>query len=370
MQKVIIINLNGNAYQFDEDAYAALRIYLDNAEAQLASNPDKTEIVADLEQAIAEKCMRFLAPHKTVVTRLEIDQVLKEMGPVDGSAGATDAGASADAAKEKGKSSATGDAPKRLYRIRETGMIAGICAGIGAYVDLDPTIVRIMFVLLAILTHGFWIVVYIILLFVIPVANTSEERAAASGLPFTAQELVDRATTKYSAFRDKHLTNKWWKPKKKVPIASVDPVWVPPSPSAMPMPHHIGYGHQLLIGIFIPIFAIIRAALSVLFVLALISLVRYRSILDIEMTPDLPLWVGFVILALIYQAIAAPFRIMRHAWSYRYGPYGHVGAEVWGGLIWLGFVILFFWFAYEHAPMFRDFLRTLPAFERGWGQQV
>jgi phage shock protein PspC (stress-responsive transcriptional regulator) len=355
MQKVIIINLNGNAYQLDEDAYDALRGYLDNAAAQLASNPDKTEIVADLEQAIAEKCMRFLAPHKTVVTRLEIDQVLKEMGPVEGPAVAIDAGA--EAAKEKGKSAAAGDAAKRLYRIRETGMIAGICAGIGAYVDLDPTIVRIVFVLLAILTHGFWIVVYIILLFVIPVANTSEERAAASGLPFTAQELVDRATTKYSAFRDRHLTNKWWKPKKKVPITSVDP-------------YHIGYGQQLLIGIFIPIFAIVRAALTVLFVLAVISLVRDRSIFDMQMPPDVPLWAGIVILALIYQAISAPFRIMRHAWSYRYGPYGNIGADVWGGIIWLGFVILFFWFAYEHAPMFREFLRTLPAFERGWGQQV
>jgi hypothetical protein len=104
MQKVIIINLNGNAYQLDEDACDALRMYLDNAAAQLASNPDKTEIIADLEQAIAEKCMRFLAPHKTVVTRLEIEQVLKEMGPVDGSPGTVDAGASSDAAKEKERS--------------------------------------------------------------------------------------------------------------------------------------------------------------------------------------------------------------------------------------------------------------------------
>jgi len=116
MQKVIIINLNGNAYQLDEDAYDALRGYLDNAAAQLASNPDKTEIVADLEQAIAEKCMRFLAPHKTVVTRLEIDQVLKEMGPVEGPAVATGAGDSADAAKEKGRSAAAADAPKRSSR--------------------------------------------------------------------------------------------------------------------------------------------------------------------------------------------------------------------------------------------------------------
>jgi len=292
------------------------------------------------------------------------------MGPVEGPAVATGAGDSADAAKEKGKSAAAADAPKRLYRIRETGMIAGICAGIGAYMDLDPTIVRIIFVLLAILTHGFWIVVYIILLFVIPVANTSEERAAASELPFTAQELVDRATTKYSAFRDRHLTNKWWKPKKKVPIASADPIWTPPPPSALATPHHMGYGQQLLVGIFIPIFAIVRAALTVLFVLAVISLVRYRSIFDLEMPPDMPLWAGIVILAIVFQALSAPFHLMRHAWSYRYAPYRNIGAEVWGGIIWLGFVILFFWFAYEHAPMFRDFLRMLPSFERGWGQQV
>jgi phage shock protein PspC (stress-responsive transcriptional regulator) len=371
MQKVIIINLNGNAYQLDEDAYDALRVYLDNAAVQLASNPDKTEIIADLEQAIAEKCMRFLAPHKSVVTRLEIEQVLQEMGPVDGSAGAAGAATSADSGQKKAKQAAgSPDAAKRLYRIRETGMIAGICAGIGAYLNVDPTIVRIIVVLLAILTHGFAILVYIILLFVIPVANTSEERAAASGLPFTAQELVDRARTKYSSFRDRHLTSKWWRPKKKVPITPGDPGWAGPSASTLPIPHHFGYAQQLLIGVFIPIFAIIRAALSVLFVLAVISLVRYRSIFDIEMPRDMPLWAGVVILALIYQAIAAPFRIVRHAWSYRYGPYGHIGAEVWGGMIWLGFVFLFLWFAYEHAPMFREFLRTLPAFERGWGHQV
>jgi hypothetical protein len=40
MQKVITINLNGNAYQLDETGYEALRAYLDHAEAQLANNPD------------------------------------------------------------------------------------------------------------------------------------------------------------------------------------------------------------------------------------------------------------------------------------------------------------------------------------------
>src|SRR5262249_42716164 len=53
MQKVITINLNGNAYQLDERGYDAMRAYLEQAERQLAGNPDQAEILADLEQAIA-----------------------------------------------------------------------------------------------------------------------------------------------------------------------------------------------------------------------------------------------------------------------------------------------------------------------------
>ena len=60
MQKVISINLNGNAYQLDESGYDALHEYLASAERALASNPDRAEIMADLEQAIADKCQKFL----------------------------------------------------------------------------------------------------------------------------------------------------------------------------------------------------------------------------------------------------------------------------------------------------------------------
>jgi CHASE3 domain sensor protein len=86
MKKVIAINLNGNAYQVDEDGFNALRQYLEQAETQLKDNPDKIEIIADLEQAIGEKCAGFLLPHKTVVTGAEVEQIIKDMGPVDSGA--------------------------------------------------------------------------------------------------------------------------------------------------------------------------------------------------------------------------------------------------------------------------------------------
>ena len=45
MNKVIIINLNGNAYQLDETGYEALRAYLDDAAQRLRDNPDRAEIL-------------------------------------------------------------------------------------------------------------------------------------------------------------------------------------------------------------------------------------------------------------------------------------------------------------------------------------
>ncbi|KKS18821.1 MAG: Phage shock protein C, PspC [Parcubacteria group bacterium GW2011_GWC1_41_7] len=57
--------------------------------------------------------------------------------------------------------------PKRLYRSKKDRVIAGVCAGIADYFDVDPVIVRILFVLFA-LWGGSGILLYIIAIFVIP----------------------------------------------------------------------------------------------------------------------------------------------------------------------------------------------------------
>src|SRR5690606_33999492 len=78
------------AYQFEDAAYEAVRAYIDHAQRALAGNPDRNEILADLEQAIADKCDTFLGKQKNVVLTNEARQILTEMGPVDGAADAGD----------------------------------------------------------------------------------------------------------------------------------------------------------------------------------------------------------------------------------------------------------------------------------------
>jgi phage shock protein C len=56
---------------------------------------------------------------------------------------------------------------KRLKRSRQDSMIAGVCGGLGDYFGVDPTVIRLVFVLLALL-GGHGLLIYLILWIVMP----------------------------------------------------------------------------------------------------------------------------------------------------------------------------------------------------------
>jgi phage shock protein C len=56
---------------------------------------------------------------------------------------------------------------KRLYRSRTNKIIAGVCGGIAEYTNIDPTVVRLLWLLVS-LIWGAGIVAYIIALIIIP----------------------------------------------------------------------------------------------------------------------------------------------------------------------------------------------------------
>lgn len=58
----------------------------------------------------------------------------------------------------------------KLYRYSEQGMFCGICVGLGKFLHIDPTLVRIAYILLLIFSGHFFICfsMYIILTLLIP----------------------------------------------------------------------------------------------------------------------------------------------------------------------------------------------------------
>lgn len=417
MQKVVSINLNGNAYQLEEPAYEALRSYLERADSRLQPNPDRAEIMADLEQAIAEKCGRYLGASKNVVTAAEIETIITEMGPVEipdanaagagRGAGAAE-GANADAASGvyanaaagegadaaatanaggnstngassgdargpgAGQADGTADRRRRLYQIREGAMISGVCNGLAAFLDVDVTVVRLLFVIITFATFGAWILAYLAMAFFIPYADTPEDRAAAFGFRLKAEELLGANLHRASArarrewrrtFRreqrawQRDWSEKWtrnwgrqWQQHMAQQTQAAPGVGAPP-----PM---MGVGHAFL-GISLPVVAIVNAAMFVAWILVMISALLTRTIFGWPLPMELPLWGSLLILFAIYIALSAPMRAARHAhmaWGPQYSPWASIA-----GLFWVGFTILFFWLAYQHIPEVHALLDQLPS---------
>lgn len=57
---------------------------------------------------------------------------------------------------------------KRLTRSRDDRMLSGVCAGIAEYMGLDPTVVRLLWAVVTILSFGFGILAYVAALVLMP----------------------------------------------------------------------------------------------------------------------------------------------------------------------------------------------------------
>jgi phage shock protein PspC (stress-responsive transcriptional regulator) len=386
MRPVISVSLNGRAYQLEDDAHAALADYLDSASRALAGNPDQAEILADLEQAIADKLERCLNPHKNVLVRSEIEQVIREMGPVDSGAasGVPHDDVSSDAAAAGGSAAGAGAATawpagattsKRLYQISDGALISGVCKGIAVYLDVDVTLVRLLFVIAAVLTGGLAVLAYIVMMFIVPYANTPEELAAARGLPFNARVLVEQAKLKAAQLADaaahaamhnhsREARAQWkaewrkaraewrqeWRRSRAhwrayrwagAPAGSLPPTPPPPMP---PLAH-------LISGLICAALGLVGALVTLAWLLALFSLVTTGAVFG-WMPLHVPLWVAIIGLIVVYQAVVWPLRAVRHGMMPRFYGYTYPWYPwhaFWDALVGLLLLALAVWYFTHHG---------------------
>jgi phage shock protein C len=64
---------------------------------------------------------------------------------------------------------------KRLYRSGTGRILGGVCGGIGEYSNVDPTVVRLIWVVLTLLSLGIGVVAYIVAWIIIPEGRNEPE---------------------------------------------------------------------------------------------------------------------------------------------------------------------------------------------------
>jgi phage shock protein PspC (stress-responsive transcriptional regulator) len=177
MKRTINININGNAFQIEEDAYSRLKNYLNAIEKRIQDPLEAREVIADIEARMAELMRMNCKTSAEIVTEEIVAEVIKVIGEPKDITGEEETNP-----QEPPSQPIYTQTPifsKKMYRDTDDRVIAGVCGGLAYYFNTSAVIVRLIFVLLVL--TGVSPLVYLIFWIVMPKALTVAQRMEMMG---------------------------------------------------------------------------------------------------------------------------------------------------------------------------------------------
>lgn len=135
MKETINVNIAQQAFTMDVDAYSALTAYLDDISCRLPESD--TETLSDIESRVAEIFRERVPSPMMVITYGVVRDTMSQIGSPE------NFGAPGRPKQERVEESRTRGA---IYRSRTDRSIAGVCGGIAERLDIDSTLVRVLFI--------------------------------------------------------------------------------------------------------------------------------------------------------------------------------------------------------------------------------
>lgn len=179
MNKILNINLGGYALTIDDDAYEYLKSYLEKIRLRFSEREGRDEILSDIEARLGEIISGSMGT-RTIVMLPDVEAAATMMGkPEDFGPGESEP-ENNERVNNTGK--ATVRTGKRLFRDEQDAIVGGVCSGLTSYFGMtDPVWMRLIFVLLAFISFGFWVPAYVLIWILVPPARSSSDRLAMRG---------------------------------------------------------------------------------------------------------------------------------------------------------------------------------------------
>ncbi|MFM7357170.1 MAG: PspC domain-containing protein [Sediminibacterium sp.] len=175
MKKVININFQGRVIPIEESAFELLKAYTDSLRRCFAQEEGKDEIINDIESRIAELFGEVLKKGSVCITDDQVNAIIDNMGrPEDLEQGTTTAGTANNSGQQTSGGSGNFTNRGQLFRDENDKILGGVCSGIANYFKIDPSIVRVAFVL-ATIGWGSGTLLYIVLWVILPGSKAKPE---------------------------------------------------------------------------------------------------------------------------------------------------------------------------------------------------
>lgn len=192
MKPTVTINLAGVVYHINTDAYDKLNAYLKDIEAHLEASDSKDEIMQDIEARIAELFSQHMKySHIEVVNDVMVDDIMAQLGSPEMISTGSEAEPEVETTADQEAASAEPTKPefkKRFYRNIDNQLLGGVCSGLAQYIGLDAVWIRLLMILLFCM-QGVGLLIYILLWFIVPPANTAARRLEMRGIEPSAENI-------------------------------------------------------------------------------------------------------------------------------------------------------------------------------------
>ena len=209
MKKNITINLFGQLYHIDEDAYELLHSYEENMRRYFLTKEGGEEIIDDIEHRVAELLTDLETQGVKAISIEHIQEIILRIGNPEQIGETSDENPPEDLEEEKAGNNFGEDGPppycenkptgqqiyttlgqRRLFRDLKDAMLGGVSSGLAHYFGInDPIFIRIAWVLLLFFPYFPAFIIYVILWIIVPPAITPEQRLQMYGRPVTPNNL-------------------------------------------------------------------------------------------------------------------------------------------------------------------------------------
>lgn len=201
MNKTLSVNIGGIVFHIEEHAFERLTKYLDTIKGYFTTADGRDEIIQDIEGRIAEMFQERISNSKQVIVEADVEQVINIMGRPEQFAGD---GEEEPAAATGGPSaSSERRAYRRLYRDPDDRVVGGVCSGFSHYLGIDPTYLRVAFAI-SFFVFGTGLLLYIILMVVMPKANTTAEKLEMKGEQVNISNIKKSVQDEYGAIKNQY----------------------------------------------------------------------------------------------------------------------------------------------------------------------
>ena len=194
MKKTLTVNLGGTVFHIDEDAYQLLDKYLSNLRIHFRKEEGSDEIMDDFEMRISELLNERVRLGYEVITIEQVEEVIKRMGKpeeiFEEEEKSTD---HEDNYRAQQQETHTQTTKKRLMRDPDNRILGGVAGGFAAYMDWEPTAVRIVLFLLMFF-YGITVPLYFLLWIIVPMARTATEKLEMRGQSVTVENIGKTVT--------------------------------------------------------------------------------------------------------------------------------------------------------------------------------